>query len=193
MPRARFSSARRLATAAAGALALLGLTTAPASAWQYTGTIGSAGAVESAPQIQVADLFVASAASLTLMTESGPVVRRSPATRGAQIVVVVYSVQRYDGAQWLLVTHQRSLARVPAGVQRMRLANAYLQPLQSRGYFRVQMVCGWFAAGNGAKLGSTVLTPDAAADHRCITRSRPCQASAGFVRLGRTIEAGGGW
>jgi hypothetical protein len=51
----------------------------------------------------------------------------------------------------------------------------------------------WATASDDVGLGSVSAIPGAAGDFRCQNMVRPRQASARWVRLGRTFATGGGW
>lgn len=123
-----------------------------------------------------------------------PTVYRSPATSGAQDVMGLYTIQRWNGSSWSNVTSQRTAAyRIPAGYSYVQLPGVSRAPSTQRGYFRVVWVFAWADARSGASLGSTSIVPAHSGDLRCATTARPCSASAGWVRIGRAYALGGGW
>jgi hypothetical protein len=173
---------------------------APASAWEYTRVTGQAGEVWLPPVYPFEDhRFTTYGPAVYITTFDGPYVYRSPATSGAQDVMGVYLVERWNSStsKWDVVSRQDTpIYTIPAGQKGIYLPRLWRSPggnqLYNRGYFRVQWIIAWGAAGN-ASLGSTILSPDRAGDLRCRSMVRPCEATGTSVRLGRTFATGGGW
>jgi hypothetical protein len=125
-----------------------------------------------------------------------PYVYRSPATSGDQLITGIYLVQRWNGVQWYTASRQNTpMYTIAAGQQGVYLPRLWRAPggttLYNRGQFRVQLLVAW--SGDGLGLGSTVVSPSQLGDLRCRSMVRPCQATARWVRLGRTFATGGGW
>lgn len=181
-------SPRRRALGLAGLLVvvLAGLlaSASPASAWQYAGSdAGRPGSVTATATVHVGKLNVYPIGlQLTLYGSAGPTVTRSPATTGAQDASIFYSVQRWNGSQWVQVTSQRSSVRIPAGVQQGREPALYVIPSSGTGYYRVVEVFTWYVAGTNSVLGMTTIVPHLASDQAC--HYIPCQSTAGYVWAG---------
>lgn len=182
-----------LAAAAAAALTL----SAPASAWQYFTSSGQPGQVYMPPVFPFEDgRFTTYGPFLMFTTFDQPYVYRSPATSGEQLVAGIYLVQRWNGTQWYVASRQNTpMYTIAAGQQGVYLPRLWRAPggnqLYNRGQFRVQLLVGWSYSGGG--LGNTVVSPNRLGDLRCRSMLRPCQATASWVRLGRTFATGGGW
>lgn len=173
----------RLAAVIFAIVAGLIASASPASAWQYAWSTGQPGAVTATAQVQVGKLsYFGLGPRVTLFGETGPTVSRSPATTGAQDITILYSVQRWNGSQWVQVTYQLNRARMAAGVQQGRLPALYAQPSAGTGYYRVEERFTWTVAGTDTVLGTTAIVPNLASDHRCLYS--PCAATAGYVWAG---------
>ncbi len=190
----RFSFRRlTVAVALTAALAL----PASASAWEYLVTNGRPGQVWMPPVYPFEDgRYTTYGPFLMFTTFDGAYVYRSPATSGEQLVTGIYLVQRWNGTGWYVASRQNTpMYTIGAGQQGVYLPRLWRSPggntLYNRGQFRVQLLVAW--SGNGAGLGSTILSPSQVGDLRCRSMVRPCQATARWVRLGRTYATGGGW
>lgn len=179
-----------LASIAAGIL----LDAAPAEAWYTANKSRRPGAVVISPP-QAIDSYDGWVMYLNWRTQRGPLVYRSPKTRGPQDVMGVYTVQEW-GSQtgWTNVTSQvTGLHRIPAGRRAVRLPALDRAPTTQRGYFRVRFAFAWVNARTSAPLGARVVLPNLASDHRCITNRRPCQTGPGWIRTGKLYTHSGGW
>jgi hypothetical protein len=160
------------------------------ASWVYAGTAGSAGAVTATTPISALDVNYGYGTLLLVMNSTGPTVSRSPATTGAQDVEIYYSLQVWDGIQWVQQTAQRSYGRVGAGYSNVRLPALVQYPKAYRGYTRVVEMITWYVGGTSTMLGSTLITPHLASDQVCVTPLRPCASYPGYMRLG---SLSGGW
>lgn len=167
-----------------------------AQAWTYSLAQGSAGSV-SLPTINVSDTYLYAGgtyvATLTIDSTIGPLVYRSPATTGAQDVVAVYSLERWNGAAWTTQAQGTASARIGAGYGSVRMPRASFMPTSGKGIYRVTWAFAWKVPGASANLGGGVLTANSTSDFACITPLRPCRVSAGYVQAGRLYQLGGGW
>ena len=178
------STLQRVVLAVLVVMVLLG--SAPVSkarAWAYSAPTGRPGAVIP-PTISIADLYMPSGLrQFTLLGNTGPLVYRSPASTGAQNVGAMYVVEKWDGYKWVISARSGPLSgMIAAGQTAYRFAAPYIQPIASRGYFRVSFVFSWSA--NGVNLGTTSILGNLTSDHVCVTRYRLCQSYAGFFRTG---------
>ena len=194
------SSIRRLVVAAAvlasTAFAAVALP-APVAAWEYTIVNGQAGHVWLPPVFPFEDgRYTTYGPFLMFTTFDAPYAYRSPATNEEQAVQAVYTIQRWNGSQWYVASRQNTpVYTIPAGARGVYLPKLWRSPggnqLYNRGQFRVMWMFAW--AADGVALGSTLLSPNRVGDLRCRSMVRPCQATARWVRLGRTFATGGGW
>ena len=181
------------AVAAAIALVLPG----SASAWEYVVSNGQPGHVWMPPVYPFEDgRFTTYGPFLMFTTFEGAYIYRSPSTNGEQLVTASYLVQRWNGTQWYLASRQNTpMYTIGAGQQGVYVPRLWRSPggnqLYNRGQFRVQLLVAW--AGDGVGLGNRVTSPSQLGDLRCRSMLRPCQATARWVRLGRTFATGGGW
>jgi hypothetical protein len=196
---ARSTILGRLTVTALVTLALLigGALIAPdeAHAWYYA-TAGQRPGAVSVPQVWAVDdgQYTTYGPYLTIRSNGGPVVYRSPATSGAQDVMGQYTIQYWNGSRWVNLTSQWTPAyRIPAGYRWVRLPALHRSPTTQRGHFRVVWSFAWVNANTGAALGRTAILPNTTADFRCYTTARPCQYSAHWIRTGRVYALGGGW
>lgn len=160
------------------------------ASWVYAGAAGSAGAVTATTPISAVDINYGYGTQLVFMNSAGPTVSRSPATTGAQDAEIFYSLQVWDGVQWVQRTGQRSYGRIGAGYSGARLPALAQNPMSYRGYTRVVEVITWYVGGTSTVLGATVITPHLASDQVCVTSLRPCASYPGYMRLGTLF---GGW
>jgi hypothetical protein len=169
------------------------------SAWAYGLSGGGPGAVTEAWQIRLEDfrqsIWMGGSYSYTwqlrISNPFGPTVTRSPATSGAQDANVIYSVQVWEGTQWVERLRVVRNGRIPEGYNAVRTPSFDAYPTVAvRGYVRVVMGINWFVAGTNTRLGYTNIVPDTASDHQCATSVRPCEVYNGFARLGSSF---GGW
>jgi hypothetical protein len=183
-----------LVLAAISALAALPGT---ASAWEYLVANGRPGPVSMPPVYPFEDgRFTTFGPYLMFTTFDGAYAYRSPASNGEQLVAGIYLVQRWNGSQWYVASRQNTPTyRIAPGQRGVYLPRLWRAPggtpLYNRGEFRVQLLVAWSDSSGG--LGNTVLTPNQVGDLRCQSMLRPCQATARWVRLGRTFATGGGW
>lgn len=166
----------------------------PAEAWYRAGKQGRPGSF-TAPKPMAIDSYDGLVMYLEWRTARGPLVYRSPATRGPQNVLGIYTVQEWTPSfGWTNTTSQTTqLYRIPRGVNAVRLPALDRAPQTTRGYFRVAYTIAWVNARTNAALGTAVKLPNLATDHRCITDRRPCATGEGFIRAGRLYTHGGGW
>lgn len=177
-----FHTIAALTLTLATTVGMLGVAAPSASAWQYSqpyrqGTV-------TLPTVYVADLIQpAGNVAFTLMSNTGPVAYRSPATTGVQTVNSRYYVQIWTTGGWANSAHSPLMTgQLNSGLSTVTFPRAYLQPLQTRGYFRVTWAFDWYS--NGSLIGSTSVVSHLTSDHVCVTQSRLCQSSAGYVRTG---------
>jgi hypothetical protein len=155
-----------------------------ARAWTYNASTGRPGSVI-VPTIYVGDLLMPwGLRQFTLYGSTGPLVYRSPATTGAQAVAARYVVEKWNGYAWVMTTQTGMLSGTIAAGQTApyRFAAPYIQPVATRGYFRVSYIFAWSA--NGVGLGGTKVIGNLTSDHGCVTPYRLCQSYAGYFRTG---------
>lgn len=160
-----------------------------AHAWMYSSVSGRPGHVV-VPTVYISDLpSGANTLSLTFYnssTSTGPVVYRSPAAAGDQIIIGNYVLEIWNGSAWV------TAARQPLGpFQRVIKANQsyvvfpnlYIQPVNKpAGYYRLTWVFMW-GTSTAVTLGSLKVVSHLAPDHVCYRTSRSCQAYAGYILL----------
>jgi hypothetical protein len=160
-----------------------------AHAWSYAKLSSRPGAVI-VPTVYISDLPAGNnILSLTLTNSSvstGPVVYRSPATTGDQIILAAYGVEMWNGAGWV------PFAYSPMGVLRLTIRanqssvvfpNLYIQPpVMPAGYYRVTWSFVW-GTTTGAALGSTNVVSNLTTDHVCGSTNRWCRAYVGYFQL----------
>ncbi len=168
-----------------------GLVPQQASAWSYSSTKGSIGSVV-LPTISIGDLYMpAGYTAFTLYGNTGPMVCRSAASKGAQIVKAQYIVQLWDGAKWVnSATTQVFTGQIAANQTSYRFVTPYVQPALARGTFRFTWAFDWLTS-TGSLLGSTYVISNLISDHVCVTQSRLCQSYAGYFRTGGYLT--GAW
>lgn len=193
----RHTTARVLATLALTLVTLATgvlTTAAPADAWMRIGQKGRPGKVVVGQPMAI-DEYDGYVMYLTWRSQRGPLVYRSPATRGPQNVLGSYVVQEWTPSfGWTNTTTQTTrVFRIPAGQSAVRLPELYRAPTTQRGYFRVAYVFAWSNARTGRSLGQTVALPNLSTDHRCVTSFRACETGPGWIRTGRLRTHGGGW
>jgi hypothetical protein len=158
------------------------------SAWLYDRAFGRPGAVTVTTPIHALDITYWYAwgpwTATQIQNSAGPTVSRSPATSGAQDVVIIYSLQVWNGSQWVQRTTAVGSSRIPAGYSAARLPHLTAFPNVGRGYFRVVEAITWFVAGTTTQLGFTAIVPHVTSDHRCTTPMRACAAYPGYLKLG---------
>ena len=182
-----------IAGAATIALAVPG----SASAWEYLFANGQPGLVWMPPVFPFEDgRYTTFGPFLMFTTFVGAYVYRSPATSGEQLVTGIYMIQRWNGSQWYVVSRQNTpMYTIAPGQRGVYLPRLWRSPgtnvAYNRGQFRVQLLVAW--SGDGVGLGNTVVTPNQLGDLRCRSMVRPCEATARWIRLGRTFATGGGW
>jgi hypothetical protein len=166
----------------------------PADAWYRANALRRPGPV-AVPTPFVVDEYDGFVLHLHWRTHQGPLVYRSPATRGPQTVMAIYTIQDWTPSfGWTNTTRQvTQVYTIPRGQRAVRLPKLDLAPTNTRGYFRVQYAIAWSNARTGASLGGSLIMPNLATDHTCETLSRPCVTGAGFIRTGRLWTHGGGW
>lgn len=109
------------------------------------------------------------------------VVTRSPATTGAQAVLVVHNLERWNGQGWTLQLSRRETATIPRGVQRVTVRGAqWVLPL-ARGTYRVQSGVAWGVL-NGRGLGAVAAYPNRTSEHQCGDAANRCVAGPGWFR-----------
>jgi len=171
-------------------------TAGTAQAWTYTYAGGSAGSV-TLPRINVRDTYLYAGgmyvATLTIDSTIGPLVYRSPATTGAQDVVAIYSLERWNGSAWTTQAQGQASGRITAGYTSVRLPRASFMPTSGKGIYRVAWAFAWKVPGASSTLGTGILNANSTSDFACITNLRPCQVSPGYVQAGRLYQLGGGW
>jgi hypothetical protein len=112
---------------------------------------------------------------------SGPVVYRSHARVGRQVISVVYQLQWWNGsawANWSQKTHQRYLN---AGYSSIRMPRIDFLPTRG-GYFKMLIFVGWGEPTASRPFGTRLLNYNQSRDYVCNTRF-PCSAADGSVYL----------
>jgi hypothetical protein len=175
-----------LLAALALSILLVSLPPERASAWSPAPVGGSRGSVY-VPQILVGDLgWPDGTTKFTLYAAANarPVVGRSPASTGAQIVKAQYHVEAWDGTKWVIIKSSPLLqGQIGASQTSIPFIEPYLQPNLARGYLRFTYTFDWYTT-YGAFLGGTFVVSSLAQDHLCVTRIRLCQSYPGYVRTG---------
>lgn len=156
-----------------------------AYAWSYANPISRPGAVSVPPAIYIGDLMMPwGSTAFTLYGSTGPVAYRSPGSSGAQIVGAQYFVQTWNGSRWVNTAQTGTFTgQISASQTYYRFPAPYIQPLVSRGTFRVMYTFVWTTTA-GATLGATNVLPNLKNDHICVTTLRLCQTSAGYFQTG---------
>jgi len=151
-----------------------------AYAWSYATPSGRPGAA-SIPTIYVGDLYMPwGSTQFTLYGSTGPIAYRSPGSTGAQTVAAVYTVQKLVGSSWVTTaTAGMFTGQIGATQSSYRFPTPYIQPVESRGYFRVTWTFVWHSS-TGTYLGGTNVVSNLATDHVCVTTSRLCFTAAGY-------------
>ena len=155
-----------------------------AYAWTYYNSAGRPGAA-SGTTIYIGDLYMPWGGNqFTLYSNIGPVAYRSPATTGAQVVSAIYAVENWTGAGWV-VTAKTDIftGKIGANQSYYRFPTPYIQPIQSRGIFRVSFIYFW-RSSTGVFLGSTQVISHLATDHVCLTSYRLCKSYPGYFQTG---------
>jgi hypothetical protein len=120
----------------------------------------------------------------TLYAQTGPVLYRSPAFAGSQIVQGMYVVEQWDGSKWLPIAQSNLLqAQIGATKEKVSLAQPYMPLTVGQGYFRFTWIFSWFSS-KGDRLGSTIVLSNNKSEHECVTPARLCLSYDGFIRTG---------
>ena len=169
------------------AILFISLTLDQAYAWSHTMGSGTKGNV-SVPSIHIGDLYMPyGMIQFTLFAETGPIVYRSPASSGSQIVTALYYVERWDlsSSRWIITAVNPYILTGQIGANQLgvQLPAPYMQPVQARGYFRFSWYFEWRTSA-GVKLGDTVIHSNLVADHVCLTPYRLCQSNSGYFQTG---------
>jgi hypothetical protein len=160
---------------------LVALNVSSAEAWTQKSS-GSAGFVQ---PYQVQGLTTGFVLRPTIRVP-GPTVYRSPATSGAQNVIVYYQLRRWNGSSW--VDDWSSAAQVfviPSGTSAIRLPNFDFRDLS--GTYRVVSSVSWFNRSTGQHLGTRALFMDGW-DYGCRNSNvdlvyMRCQAGFGSISV----------
>jgi hypothetical protein len=162
-----------------------------AYAWSYKPVSGTRGNV-SLPKIYVGDLYMPNGLTqFTLYGNTGPIVYRSAASTGIQIVKATYLVEKWDGFKWVIIKNSNLLqGQIGATQTYFQFAAPYIQPAIARGYLRFTWAFDWYAT-NGVVLGATYVQSSLATDHVCVTKVRLCQSYPGYFRTGGYLT--GAW
>lgn len=186
------SNGGRLRTWTCGALAsaVLALAAAaPAHAWQQTNQAGSPGDVRNLATVYVGDVYDGSAGTkfFTVWAGNAPDVYRSPSATGAQHVLMVYAVERWNGSVWqVLQTSSVQRGDIAANQSGVRFAVApNMRPAVSTGYFRLSYVVEWYDA-NWRLVARTNVVATAATDVVCgvVNPNRRCTTGPGWAYVG---------
>jgi hypothetical protein len=118
----------------------------------------------------------------TLMTDVGPLAYRSPASTGAQTVLLRVQYEKWNGTQWVLSAHTSWTRQILAGQNSVRFPTLYIQPLEAKGAFRVTWQFLW-ASPTGASLGVITVLPNTTSDHVCVTPYRTCRSNNGYFQV----------
>jgi hypothetical protein len=155
--------------------------TGKASAWAYDSWSLRPGAV-SAPAINVSNLRLGDGnIYLTLLSNTGAVAYRSPASTGAQNVAAVYTVQKWNGASWVNVTKKGPFIGQISATQSYLVFNpVYITLSPTNGYMRIVWSFVW-STTTGVQLGGTNLVSNLANDYVCL---RPrCFSYTGYFQV----------
>lgn len=185
---------RRIAGVVLTAMLIVALTAtlaAPAEAWTVNRKRSKPGRVFPQP-VTVTDYTTLWGTVHTLSTQ-GVRARRTPRSRIAQDVNLLYVVQRWDGTRWRRVTQAKVWNRIKRGRKAVRLPSLWIQPNAPVGYYRVVLRFTWFKARTNRLLASSRAVPNQAGDFICGTNQRLCRTGPGWVRIGRHRMLGGGW
>lgn len=111
----------------------------------------------------------------------GPMIYRSPATSGAQSVLVRYVVQRWDSSfGWSNLIVKDQFDSIWAGHPSTRVPQQTWYPTKA-GYLRVFMIFAW--ASGGTSLGGRTVSMVHQGDYECATRMQTCFTGPGYVFL----------
>ena len=114
----------------------------------------------------------------------GPTVYRSPATTGAQTVVVIIQVKRWDGYAWRNVQQRTREYTIWTGQSGIRTGDWDLIPTAlNRGQWTVSMAIVWGRRSTGAGLGTRTIYMNQQGDYECATTFSTCYAGAGWVNV----------
>lgn len=173
-----------LLVAAALVVLMAGLPVGQAYAWSYANLSGRPGSV-GIPTIYIGDLLMPwGSTQFTLYGNTGPVAYRSPASTGAQQVSAVYTVQTLVGSSWVnTATTGVFYGQISAAQGSYRFPAPYIQPVASRGIFRVSWSFVW-STSTGVSLGATNVISHLASDHVCVTPHRLCKSYPGYFQTG---------
>jgi hypothetical protein len=176
---------RLLMTLTIALTTLLCVATASASAWTYSARSGSPGAVVAAPAAAFQDVnyqYAWGTSTRPLVTADTATVRRSPATRGAQDVLVRYALEGWDGSRWVEVMASTSHVRMYAQHTQARFGNLVLYPRALLGSYRVTQSFHWFVAGTSRKIGFSQIVPGA---NDALCNIPRCSQYSGYVTMNR--------
>jgi hypothetical protein len=162
-----------------------------AYAWSYGVSTGRPGTVR-VPTVYVGDLYMPyGMTQFTLYSSTGPVVNRSPASSGEQIVAAVYTVEKLVGSSWVKTAQTGILTgRISSTQTSYQFPALYIQPQLARGIFRVTWLFTW-STSTGTALGGTTIVSNYASDHSCVTPYRLCRTYPGSFRAGGYLT--GAW
>lgn len=115
---------------------------------------------------------------------SGPLVYRSPATTGTQLIAVSYQLQRYNSStlRWENFGQQTHQSYLYAGRSSIQMPRVEFLPHTGSGYFKVLIAVGWGNSDGTQTFGTRHLDYNQWGDYACNTRFK-CSAGTGWVWL----------
>jgi hypothetical protein len=170
--------ARKLATAAALAVALPVILGPPADALGgYSVTGRPATVLVWLPMIGASEGDAADGYPPVFIT-NGMRTGRSPASTRWQKVTVIYALQRYSNGAWHNIASSRRNPGYVHGTSKVTFSRASLripQPAAPRAY-RFVYIVRWEVNATGRRLGSVIIYPNRSDETACYTQERPCNA-----------------
>ena len=149
----------------------------PASAFSYA-TTGQPGYV-SLPAVKGVHLNVCAYGCFQpALIVSGPTVYRSPASSGAQLVYLTYTLKTWSNG-WMNQINESAQYTIPAG-QNTVLTNEKSWLPNTGGYKQVWMTVSHIDIQTNTALGIRSIVMDQQGDYVCETRF-PCEAGPGWV------------
>ncbi|MFF3840602.1 hypothetical protein [Streptomyces sp. NPDC001930] len=162
-------------------------TASPASAWGSDAATGQPGQAV-LPQIQVSDVGTSAADErLTFHGVAVPRVFRSPATPAAdpQNVVAFYDLERWNGSQWAVVSHERFDGQILPFQDEISFPMVWIQPTTDQGSYRITFGFSWSPSGNPDRvLAEQRWVSSTTDDLSCGGTLRACEARSGSVAVG---------
>ena len=117
---------------------------------------------------------------------AGPLVYRSPATTGKQLIGLQYELAKWNGSNWVVHSTKTYARYLQAGNSWIRMDGHEFQ-LNSPGYYRVKLSITWQTPTN-QYLGHRIRLSDQPGDYYCNTQwTDRCNASNGWLELNGTL------